>query len=184
MVTPMWAPMACQLKLQIFKVVLCFHTFTPHHGEGYSNDWWAKNKSFSTHSMVCLKTNCREKRAWIQHCCLASHKYEKRSSQRTAYALCRTLHVANTILMQTTPCTTATKRAVEKNPTTLRERKHWCILSEIPNINSSYIYKFFHSNFTSSFNIIWSSLTLLSSFPFSGLYHNNGHHQDDFCSTC
>lgn len=114
MVTPMWAPMACHLKPQIFKVVMCCHTVTPQHGEGYSSDRRAKDKSFSTHSMVCLKTNSRERKAWIIYCSLAPHKYEMRSIQRTADVLCHTLHVTNTITMQKTSCTTATKRAVQK----------------------------------------------------------------------
>lgn len=56
------------------------------------------------------------------YCCLAPHKYGEKSCQRTAHALCPTLCVTNIIIKQTS-CTIAPKRAIEKNPPTLRKKR-------------------------------------------------------------
>lgn len=75
-----------------------------------------------------------ESRAGRLYCCLAQHKYEKKSWWRTAHVLYPTLH--SQTLMQTTSKTMTMIKAIGKSHLERRERKHWCILSEITNINS------------------------------------------------
>ena len=77
-----------------------------------------------------------ERRAQRLYCCLAPHKYEERTCQRTPHALCPTLHVTNIILMQTTSRTMAMKRAVEKSPTTLRKKRKEALMHFV--INNQY----------------------------------------------
>lgn len=74
-----------------------------------------------------------ERRVRRLYCCLAPHKYEEKSCQRTARALCPTLHVTNVILMQTTPHTMAMKRAIEKSSTMLRKKRKEALMYFVRN---------------------------------------------------